>query len=629
MNRWLRAIFCLLAPVNALVAQAPPTRWSVEVRGPAATVERGELRLDAGLGRLLMESADSAYTALNDLTVAGGRITFTAPAGQRRFEGTIAANEMYGLVHEVDGRTMAWTAERIPPGIQRWPVRPRVVVRQLAVGSAATSTAIADSWYAAGVNPAQLAAEYHALTRAAGVSSLEGADLARRMSVFALGLDRDTRHASRALIDRIGAGPAADREFTQIFRGPGGLRADVHDFALQSARRKAPSFDTNVALRALASMQLVPSGERDTVAMFEGAWRLWSRAARDSTGVATKLDSLARRDPAGTASLRALLAGYDEAIVWWPAAVRWLLLRRWIALPTGAFQSPAGLVASFWGRPSLSLPAIEPFRFGGVQAVPVIGVERLGAALVRAQNASGAEWLAKGGVAAALDAWRQIDAGDQIVIDADGRRAQLTAPAAIARTRLGGFFAAHDAIRIEPGIAPVLAVATAVHEWHHILFESARLEGTAVGVHDDGTQLRIIESDPWLSEGAAEWATELTLAPLMATTPLLALMESEKRAGIGLARGDDPHVLGYLLVRASASRAASPALVRDRLVRLLHDMTLFAAESGFARTRPRNTPLLWRPATLALIPEITFTWDDGVADQIQRRLLVPATPMER
>ena len=37
-----------------------------------------------------------------------------------------------------------------------------VVVRQLAVGSAATSTAIADSWYAAGVNPAQLAAEQQA-----------------------------------------------------------------------------------------------------------------------------------------------------------------------------------------------------------------------------------------------------------------------------------------------------------------------------------------------------------------------------------------------------------------------------------------------------------------------------------
>lgn len=627
--RWIRVIAFLFAPVGALIAQAPPTRWSVEVRGPAATIERGELRLNGAVGRLLMESADSAFTALDDLQVVGGRITFTAPAGQRRFEGTIAANEMYGLVLEPDGRTMAWTAELIPPGIQRWPVRPRVVVRQLAVGSAAKSTAIAEAWHAAGPTPTQLAAEYHALTKAAGVTSLVGPDLARRMSVYALGFDRDARRASRVLLERIAAGPAADREFTQIFRGPGGLRVDLHDIALQVARGRTASFDTGAALRALATLQLIPSGDRDTVAMFEGAWRLWSRAARDSAGVATILDSLAGRDAAGASSVRALLGGYNEAVVWWPRAVGWLLVRRWIELPGGAFQSPAGLVADFWGRPTLPLPAIDPIRFGGVQAVPVIGVERLGATLVRAQNASGAEWLAKGGVAAALDAWRQIDAGDQIVIDADGRRAQLTAPAAIARTRLGGFFAAHDAIRIEPGIAPILAVATAIHEWHHILFETARLEGTAPGVHDDGIQLRIIESDPWLSEGAAEWATELTLAPLLGMTPLLALMESEKRAGIRFARSDDPHVLGYLLVRASASRVANPAVLRDRLVRLLHDPAAFAVASGFARAGSRSRPLLWRPATLAVIPEITFTWDDGVADRILRRLLVPAMPMER
>ncbi len=625
----LRVIVLCLWAFGEASPQAAPTRWAVEVRGPAATLERGELRLDNGSGRLLMESADSAFTALEDLSVAGGRISFTTPAGHRRFDGTVAANEMYGLVHEVDGRTMAWTAERIPPGIERWPVRPRVVVRQLAVGSAATSTAISDSWHAAGASPKQLAAEYDALTKVAGVPSLGGADLARRMSLFALGLDRDARRASRALLERIAAGPAADREFTQIFRGPGGLRLDLHDVALQVARGKNPSFDVGGAVRALASMQLVPSGERDTVAMFEGAWRLWSRAARDSAGVDTLLGVLARRDASGAATVRALLAGYDDALVWWPSAVRWLLVRRWIALPNGTLQSPAGLVADFWGRAAIQLPAIEAFRFGGVQAVPVIGIERLGAALVRAQNASGAEWLAKGGVAAALDAWRRVDAGDPIVIDADGRRAQLTAPAAIARTRLGGFFAAHDAVRIEPGIVPLLAVATAVHEWHHILFEAARLEGASVGVRDDGLQIRIIEADPWLSEGAAEWATELTLAPVVATTPLLALMEAEKRAGIQLARGDDPHVLGYLLVRAGASRAANPAVVRDRLVRLLHDLASFALQSGFVRNTARSAPLLWRPATLAVIPEITFTWDDGIADQVQRRLLVPATPMER
>lgn len=626
--RLLLLSIALLAP-GTLMAQAAPTRWAVEIRSPA-TVERGELRLNGTVGRLLMESADSAYVSLPDLSLDGARIAFTSPTDNRRFEGVVSATSMSGTVHEPDGRTMAWRAEVIAAGIERWPVRPRVVVRQLMIGSAATTTVVPASWRAAAPTQQRIRAEYDSLAALAGMTSVSGLDLLRRAPLVSLGLDREARTAARLVLAQIAASPAADADFNRIFRTRGGLRLDLHEVAMQSARLRRPDFSVARAARALAVMRLVPQGTADTLAVYEAAWRLWSRVGRDSLGVHDIIGSLSRTDSDAWDDVRALLLGYSTATEWWREAVQWLLSHPWMTLADGRTTSPAQLVAAFWGRQQVPFPMIEPTRFGGVQAVPALGGSRLGSRLVRPANASAVEWLATGGVAGALDVWRSVDMSDGMLVDAGGRLAQLTAPAAVDRSRLGGFFAARDAIRIEPGILPILAVATAVHEWHHLLFEGMRLEGPAHGVADDGRQIRIIEPDPWLGEGAAEWATEATLAPVHARIPLFAFMEAEKRGGIALASEDDPHVLGYLLVRAVADRSSARAQVRDRLVRLLHDPVAFANESGFARTpNDGGSITLSRPATLAIIPEITFTWDDGIAEGMQRRLLIPATTMDR
>ena len=616
----------VLAP-GTIAAQAAPTRWAIEVRGPA-TVERGELRLNGSIGRLLMESADSAYVTVGDLVVDGTHIAFTSPVGNRRFEGVITGAAMSGVVREGDGRAVPWRADVIPAGIDRWPVRPRVVIRQLMIGSSARETVIPAAWRAAIMPRERVSTEYDSLARLAGMSALGGVELAQRAPRVAMGFDRPSRDAARAVLERIAASPAADLEFNRIFRTRTGVRLDLHEVAVAAARARLPEFRLDQAARALAVLRLTAPDATDSLRVYEGAWRLWSRIGRDSVLVRLIVDSLSRADPEGWTSVRALMRGYDDAAEWWTTAVRWLMTNPWMELPDGRRVSPAHLVDTFWNQSKLPLPAIEPRRFGGVQAVPSLGGHRLGTRLVRPANASAAEWLTRDGVPVAIDLWRRIDMVERMTVNAGGRSAELTAPATVDRARLGGFFDARDAIRIEPAIVPIFAVATMVHEWQHLLFEAMRLTGASYGVQDDGIQLRIIEADPWLGEGAAEWATEVTLAPVRGQLPLLAFLEAEKRSGIALASNEDPHVLGYLLVRAVSDRGGPAAGVRDRLVRWLHDPLAFAAESGF--TRAGGAPLvLSRPATLAIIPEVTFTWDDGVAEDVQRRLHVPATTIER
>lgn len=624
----LLLLVAVLLGSGAPAMQLPPTRWALEVRGPA-TVERGELRLNGNAGRLLMESADSAYVALRDVLVDEGRVQFTSPVGNRRFEGVRTGDAMQGVVREEDGRVVPWRAEVIAAGIERWPVRPRVTIRQIDIGSSAGATLIPAVWRGAAPTPQQVIVEYDSLARSAGIAGATGYDLIRRGQRLALGFDRPSRDAMRIVLDRIATSAVADAAFTRIFRGPGGLRLDLHEVAVQAARMRAPQFGLDAATRALVRLQLVAPGTRDTLATYEGAWRLWSRIGRDSARVFRQLDSLAVVDAVSARDMRALLAGYTDASRWWTSAVVWLMTHPWLVRDDGAMVSPVDLVSAFWGKASLPLPAIEPTRFGGVQAVPVIGGSRLGVRLVRPANASAAEWLAQGGVDAALRAWHDLDVDAEIVLDMGSISARVTAPAAVARGRLGGFLEVQDGVRIEPGIMPVLAVATLVHEWQHLLFEGGRLEGAGWGVVESGRELRILDSDPWLGEGAAEWATEVALAPVQRGMPMLAFMEAEKRSGIALASADDPHVLGYLLVRALAQRADSAAQLRDRLLRHLHDPAALAASFEWLRSDGAPTITLARPVTRAVIPEITFTWDDGVAEFVQRRLIVPDTQKER
>lgn len=321
--------------------------------------------------------------------------------------------------------------------------------------------------------------------------------------------------------------------------------------------------------------------------------------------------------------LRAVMDAYGEARRWWLEAVDWLMQHEWIDTGTG-YTSPVALVRQFWQDSTLHPPPLSPTDYGGMQAVPVMGVGVLFDSLVTPVNAVADEWLASRHARRDLfEAWRQIrqaGAGLPVVLDSD--TLMLRDPAEVVRSRLGGFIAADDRILIDPTILPIFAVGTLVHEWQHLIFHAARLTAVpAPGWRRAGWGMRLFDGDPWLAEGAAEWATERIFAPV----PLFTFVEAEKRLALGARRPDDTHVLGYLLVHAAAARTGSDRRTRELLVADLHAPEQLARDLGLDGPVSRT---LSRPNTLMLIPELTFVYDEGVAGDVGRRLLVPALTPE-
>lgn len=615
----------LLLPAGAEGQEAASEpRWMLQVVGPAVIVH-GDLRFGVGGGRLLLESADSAWWSLEGLDTAGTRFGFAA--GGWRFEGERSGTAAEGIVTDVEGRVQRWQAQRVAPGTVRWPVRPRIAVRQLLFGSAATETGFADRWLAARPSPATLQAEYAAATAALGWSVPPPGGVADHATALALGVEPTGRVAVRALLERIGAGPAGTAEFRRLFIGGNGtLRLDLHDVAWENARRRLPALATDPAIvvPALRDLGLLHAGGgSDPTRLVHAGWQAWVQGQRDPDGMTRRIARIP--DAASAAALRALLAGYDEGQGWWVAAVRWLVTTPWLEV-AGGRESPAGLLAAFWGGEIGPVPTLRPTAFGSPQAVPVLGATHLTPWLLEGRNAIAAEWLTgRTAAAEALTAWRAFDTNEGLdVVLVNGQRAVVTAPAAVTRTRYGAFLEVEDAIRIEPGIMPLVAVATVVHEWIHILVERARLTGDAPhGLRHASWGVQLLEADPWLGEGLAEWGTDAVLAPARAMTPLFVIFESGKRIGLAEQLPEDPHVLGHALVRAVADRLNDPRAVRDLLTRHLHDP---AAVARAVRLDGPVRNAISRPATLAILPEYVFTVDAGVADAPTRRLHLSVRP---
>ncbi len=264
----------------------------------------------------------------------------------------------------------------------------------------------------------------------------------------------------------------------------------------------------------------------DSTAVLEVAWRFWSRL-QERFGVRLQpFDSLERPSiPRGVAEARLLMRGYDDAAGWWRNAVQWLMTERWIATPAGD-RSPEQLVSAFWGSERLTLPWISFEHFGSAQAVPLPSVAPILGRLIRPANAIAGDWLRQRMAADAglddvieLAAWRTLDWGEPFRVVVSGRSRYLTSPAVEARSHGGDLLGTFDRIRIEPGIPPLLAVATLTHEWQHLILTGRRLQGTAPGVHENTDEIRLLEEDPWLAEGAAEWATDVILAPCRQQAP--------------------------------------------------------------------------------------------------------------
>lgn len=614
---------CWLIAGSPLAAQSAEGRWSLQLRSERFA-DRGDLRIGTDSSRLLLESRDQAWLPLERLLLDRDSLRFEV-RGIARWSGAVAGDVMRGEAILADGSRAVWEAHRIQPGTARWPVRPRIVARQLVVGSSDTLARFPDALLGRTLPRDALLSEHARLAHQAGFPSADLAGIVARSERSMLGLDATARQRVQEILAQIAASPAADAAFHQLFRGQRGTwRLDLHDFAWEHAavQQGRIALDTAAVVAALGAIG-VRADAADAAGLRRAGWLTWSRVRAERPANLPLLPE----GTAGASELRALFNGYDEAVGWWTAAVTWLMRAPWIAADSG-WRSPASLVAAFWDRSTLELPRIEPRHFGTFQAVPVPGGGLVATRLLLADNAIAREWLADDANRRdALEAWRRIDpVGTLRVTHADS--SFLVASAAwIARSRLGGFLDAHDGIRIEPAILPVLAVGTMIHEWQHLLFESARLSDPASGaLEETAWGLSLVESNPWLAEGAAEWATEAILAQ-GGVPPLLVLLESEKRLAIGAGIPEDTHVLGYLLVRAGVNRTPDARTLRQVLQRHLHDPEGFAEAIGLAGdARQRGVP---RPSTLVVIPEVRFTFDGGLAEAPSRLLRVPSSSTEQ
>ncbi len=610
----------------ALGAQEAATRWAVQLRTPVG-VEFADLRLDGPRSRILLESHDSLFLPLSNLQRSGSQLSFTVVSLGLRAELDLSSEgtTMRGGARTADGGVTAWEGELIRPGTARWPVRPRVRVRQLALGSRANVTVIPASWVAALPDSMQLEREYVELVRLAGLPAVRVDERANRSRGMALGADEATRTVVRRQLQAIATSPAADSTFRRLFVGPSGVIIDVHERADALAlSRSRGSYQRPLALRGLRRLGLLDETPGNDVArMREVTLASWPAWFRGDSAMIKAMARLAVDDPDARRNLNLLFECYLDAIPWWREAVQWLLDHPWLSTPQGA-RTPAQLMAAFWGATTLTTPVLLPEPLGGFAATPLLGGDRLGRRLLAPANASAAEWLVTERPAA-LALWHRLAWSDTLALGTAQGEVPLVAPAAAAG--LAPLLAERDAIRIDPGIMPLLAVATVIHEWHHLLATGTRLDAPNGALREVGGVLRLREEDPWLAEGFAEWATEMTLAPARGAVPLLLLLDTEKRMALWGGMSEEPHALGYRLVRAAAARLPM-ATRRSSFVSRLDEPAALARLAHFSAASRGAPLLLRRPVTAAVVPEITLTWDAGVADAVTRRLLVPPYPPE-
>ncbi len=130
-------------------------------------------------------------------------------------------------------------------------------------------------------------------------------------------------------------------------------------------------------------------------------------------------------------------------------------------------------------------------------------------------------------------------------------------------------------------------------------------------------------------EGIAEAWTDLVLAPIVAKMPLVGLAEAEKR--VRLSGNDlDPHVTGYLVVRAAIDAAAAkgtsapvsdPAPHRGRRAREgLQDPLFGATFRDPGDVAPLIIPA---PSRRFLVPESIFTVDTRLPDPVSTIIRMP------
>jgi hypothetical protein len=487
---------------------------------------------------------------------------------------------------------------------------------------------------------------YAAAASRSGVRPLEGSTLASQRSQHVMGLYRRAElvGAARRTLESIRAAIPSDTtraRFDRIFRSRGAFVVDLHDAALAWAQSRGARIEWESARGALTEAGWLPPGDSTdgTESVLRALYGLRVLAANDSAAFAAVQADLRRADPSSAAAVTLLLNGYTEGQRWYADAVGFFLTEPWAA-QGGAGRSIGDLVRGDWlrvrplspGSPNLT-PEIRTRLFGYPQAVPHYSVPpALFNRLVSADNELAGQWLRRHGPAALLRALRWLPAGDtSLALLQFGRETvRLTTVPRQARESLNGFLEPRDVIAIDPGYSPLLALGAVVHEWQHLAFRRLQLDDFAASLPERVMPIVSLPGvQPYVAEGFAEWSAERILAPLISRWPLLGLGELEKRAGLARENADDQHPLGYALVRELAAVLNDPALTTRLLLRYAEDPSRIDTEpalrAAWRRHRGARDYVFAAAMRRVLIPEVTFTIDDGYPDVIATRILVPAS----
>lgn len=632
--RRLIAVIALLLPAAAPLQAQVKARFVLVITGGIPPYLRGELRISrqgpAWQGSLGMEDRDTLLT-VSAIRNSGDSLAFEVPLlGGMRFRGRLQDTHFAGEAVAADGVIRSWTANRLSDTQEYYPSAPRFTLRQIVVAGVRAPGPLPPALNGL-LRPAREAdSVYRARAAAAGWRPLSGLALSGDRGLRALGLlDRDATHASeRATLSAIEEGikePAVRRRFAALFHPAGTWVIDIHDAALRFAMLAQPNFRLEAIVPALQAFGGAGSDSASTEVLLASAYRLVQLRASDSAAYAALLQAADSTPTASRRALLTLISAYQAALEWHGMALRFLLAEPWLpaSLPG---RSVADLVRALPLGATDSLPAIRARLLGYAQAFPHVRTpDRWIDSLVHLDNPNARQWLARHGRADLLLVLRRLPAAFDTgtAVAEGGQEFRLTTIGLEAAQRETGFLEPADEILIEPGLAPVLAVQTVVHEWIHILHEHARDQaGLAWRINPAGTA-RYQPMTPLLAEGLAEWEAERVLAPLIARLPLLGLFEAEKRATMAADAPDDPHLLGYRLAGGLSARVGEPALVR-LLVRHADD------PDGLARDRDTRLPAGARPSGVpavysasALVPETRFSVDDTSPEVIGVRLVVP------
>ncbi len=603
------------------------------------TILRGDLRLElrggALTGSLALESSDGPPVSLRAGRIgSGGAVEFSVDAPEpMSFTGRQNGPALAGQVAVDRGRTWQWTAERLPEGAEFYAALPRFRVAQLTLGRNVTELRLPGAWVEAAAREPGAAGRATALATAAGLIPIP-ADSIRDLGFLpALGLARREtlvpamEQALAAIRAELPQGEQA--RFDAIFRPRGGWLIDLHAAALDGARRRFRTLTWDDAEPALAGAGLLPANLPAGTSIIPLAlYRLAVLRERDTVAFEGARDRLSRGGTASAQMTEALLDGYRDAASWQGQAVAFLVSASWVRVE-GEHTSPAGLLRASWGQPDLPLPTIRPLFFGIPEAVPRVGIPRVAVRrIVLPQNWAAEEWVAFRGEGAVLDVVRrlQLEIGVNTTLDAEGPWI-VTSVAREAAATPAGFLESVDEIVEDPGSPPLFAVATALHEWQHLLMERHRLSLAAGGaLRDDATGLRYVASDLFLAEGFAEWATERLLAPVLRQTPMLGVGDALKLAVLEAQDAADPHVLGLQLMRVLAAALGTPEALRTLV--LAHADAPAEVAAAVPGWRDATTPDRVVPARgqRRLAPETIFTVEDGVGDVIGARIRVAPGP---